>query len=116
MAIPIESVFSSSTSGKPIPVAATATPGTAIHAAGVSGFEKVWIYASNVTASDATLTLEWGGVADPGDHMVKSYRIPAFSQPLRITEGQIIKGSLIIRAFSSVASAINISGYVIAVR
>jgi hypothetical protein len=116
MAIPVESELNGSTNGKPIPIAAIATPGTSIHTAGASGFEKVWLYASNVTALDATLTVEWGGTSDPGDHLIKSYRIPAFSSPIRIADGQIIKASLVIRAFGSVGSAINITGFVIAVR
>jgi len=116
MALPIESELNGSTNGKPIPVAATATPGTTIHTASALGFEKVWLYASNVTALDATLTIEWGGTSDPGDHIVKSYRIPAFSAPIRVTDGQIIKGSLLIRAFASAGSAINLTGFVIAVR
>lgn len=116
MSIPIESELNGSTNGRPIPVAATATPGTTIHTAGASGFEKVWLYATNVTALDATLTIEWGGTSDPGDHIVKSYRIPAFSAPIRVTDGQIIKGSCLIRAFCSSGSAINITGFAIAVR
>ena len=56
-------LLSGSTNGKPIPVAATATPGTTIHTAvsGTSSFDEVYAWASNVTGSAATLTIEWGG-------------------------------------------------------
>lgn len=110
------SVLSGSTSGRPIPVAATSTPGTAIHTAGATGFDEVYLFASNVTASAATLTIEWGGVSDPGDHMTKAYSIPANSPPVPVAVGQRIAGSLAIKAFSGTASAINITGWANLVR
>jgi len=107
-------LLSGSTSGKPIPVAATATPGTTIHTAvsGASSWDEVYIWASNVTASAATLTIEWGGVTDPGQLSVKAVSIPANSPPIPIMTGQVINGGLTIGAFSGTASAINITGYV----
>ena len=116
MPVPVQSELSGSTDGRPIPVAATATPGTALHTAGATGYEKVWLYATNVTNATATLTVEWGGVSDPGDHLVKAYSIPAYSLPIPIATGQVVKNSKVVRAFSGTASAINITGYVIAVR
>jgi hypothetical protein len=107
-------LLSGSTNGREIPVAATATPGTAIHTAiaGTSSFDELYLWASNVTAAAATLTLEWGGVTDPGDHMVKAYSIPANSAPIPIATGQVLNNALLVKAFSGTASAINISGYV----
>jgi len=107
-------LLSGSTNGRAIPVAATATPGTAIHTAvaGTASFDELYLWASNVTGSAATLTLEWGGVTDPGDHMVKQYSIPANSAPIPIATGQVLQNSLNVKAFSGTASAINITGYV----
>lgn len=105
-------LLSGSTNGKPIPVAATATAGTLLHTAIASGFDEVYIWASNVTGSTATLTIEWGGVTDPGDQSVKALSIPANSAPIPIMVGQVINNSLVVRAFSGTASAINITGYV----
>lgn len=107
-------LLSGSTSGRAIPVAATATPGTAIHTAvsGAVSYDEVYLWATNVTAAAATLTLEWGGVTDPGDHMVKSYSIPAYSPPIPIATGQVLNGGLAIKAFSGTASAINLVGFV----
>lgn len=107
-------LLSGSTSGRNIPVAATATPGTAIHTAiaGATAFDEVYLWAANVTAAAATLTLEWGGVTNPGDHMVKSFSIPANSPPIPIITGQVLNGGLLIKAFSDTASAINVTGYV----
>lgn len=116
MAVFSGSVLSGSTNGKPIPVAASATPGTTIHTAGATGYDEVYLWASNVTAAAATLTIEWGGVSDPGDHLVKAYQIPPNSLPVPIALGQRIAGSLVIKAFSGTGSAINISGYANQVR
>lgn len=105
-------VLSGSTNGKPIPVAATATPGTLIHTAGAgtSGFDEVWLYVSNVTGGAATLTIEWGGVSDPGDHLVKAYSVAANSAAVPIVTGQRLNNGLEVRAFSGTASALNITG------
>ena len=107
-------ILSGSTSGKPIPVAATATPGTLIHTAvaGSTAKDEIWLWASNVTGSAATLTIEWGGVTDPGDHIVKAVSIPANSEPVAVTVGQVLNGGVVVRAFSGTASAINITGFV----
>lgn len=107
-------LLSGSTNGRVIPVAATATPGTLVHTAlaGTTGFDEVYLWASNVTAASATLTLEWGGVTDPGDHAVKQISIPANSPPIPIMTGQVLQNGLAVRAFSGTASAINLSGYV----
>ena len=105
--------LSGSTSGRPIPVAATATPGTTIHTAvgGSTSFDEIYIRASNVTNAAVTLTVEWGGVTDPGDHLVKLYSIPAYSAPVTIASGENLNGGLVVKAFCSVASAVNIVGF-----
>ena len=107
-------LLSGSTSGAPIPVAATATPGTLIHTAvaGATSFDEVYLWVSNVTAGNATLTIEWGGVTDPGSHITKGLVIPANTGPTLIAAGQSINGGLVIRAFSGTASALNITGHV----
>lgn len=107
-------LLSGSTNGKPIPVAATATPGTTVHTAvnGTSSFDEVYLWASNVTGSAATLTIEWGGVTDPGNHIVKAVSIPANSPPIPIVTGQVLNNGLVIGAFSGTGSAINLTGYV----
>ena len=106
--------LSGSTDGKPIPVAATATPGTTIHTAvtGTSGFDELYLWVSNVTGSAATLTLEWGGTTDPGNHLCKAYSIAANSAPTLISAGQVLNNGSVVRAFSGTASALNITGYV----
>ena len=107
-------LLSGSTNGRPVPVVAIATPGTLIHTAvsGVASFDEVYVWASNVTGIAATLTLEWGGVIDPGDHVVKAVSLPANSPPIPIVTGQVLNNGLVMRAFSGTASAINLTGYV----
>lgn len=107
-------LLSGSTNGREIPVVAVATAGTLLHTAlpGAAGFDEIYLWASNVTGAAAKLTIEWGGVTDPGDHMVKQLSIPANSPPIPIATGQVLNNGLVVRAFSDVASAINIGGYV----
>lgn len=107
-------LLSGSTNGRAIPVAATATPGTLVHQAlaGSTGFDEVYVWASNVTNAAATITIEWGGATDPGDHMVKQLSIPAYSPPIPIITGQVLQNGLSVRAFAGTASAINLTGYV----
>ena len=114
MATYSRAILSGSTSGRAIPVVATATAGTLIHTAvaGAAAWDEIYIWATNVTGSAATLTIEWGGVTNPGDHMVKAYSIPANSAPTLIVQGQVLNGGLVVRAFSGTASALNITGYV----
>lgn len=107
-------LLSGSTSGRAIPVAATATPGTLIHTAvsGAAAWDEVYIWVSNVTGAAATLTIEWGGVTDPGDHICKALSIAANSPPTPIVLGEVLNGGLVVRAFSGTANALNITGYV----
>lgn len=100
---------SGSTSGKPIPIAATATPGTLLHTcvAGDNAFDEVYLWVSNITNTAASLTVEWGGVTDPGSHLVKGYMVAANSLLVPIATGLRMNGGMVIRAFSGTASALN---------
>ena len=107
-------LLSGSTNGLPIPVVATATLGTTIHTAiaGTTSFDEIYAWASNVTAADATLTIEWGSATDPGGHMVHAYTVPANSPPIPVATGQVLNNAKVMTAFSGTASAINIVGFV----
>jgi len=107
-------LLSESTSGTPIIVVQTATPGTAIHTAvdSATDFEEIYLWATNVTGQPVLLTIEWGGVSDPGSLLVKTLPIQANSPPMPIATGQMLNGGLLVKAFSDAASAINITGYV----
>ena len=107
-------LLSGSTNGLVIPVVATATAGTLIHTAlaGTTGFDEVYVWVSNITTASATLTIEYGGATDPGNHITKALSIPANSPPIAILTGQVLQNGLAVKAFSGTASALNLSGYV----
>jgi hypothetical protein len=106
-------LLSGSTNGKPIPVAATATPGTLLHtvAAGTGGNDEIDLWAHNTTSSAIVLTVEWGGVTDPGDLLCKGLSVAANSTA-RIAEGQVMNNGLSIRAFAG-GAGLNITGRVL---
>lgn len=106
--------LSESTSGKEVKVAATATPGTAIHTAvaGASDIDEIWIYATNKSAQDVVLTLEWGAAAPATDYGIGPITVKAGMGLLLIAPGLILNGGLVVSAFASVASVIGVHGYV----
>jgi hypothetical protein len=107
-------LLSGSTSGKSIKVAATATAGTAVHTAvaGADKFDEIYLWATNTDTSDRTLTIEYGGVTDPDNLIVKAVTIPAKSPPIPILTGQVLNGGLSVAAFASTANVILLTGYV----
>lgn len=106
-------LLSGSTNGRPISVAANATPGTSIHASitSTSAFDEVYLWASNVTTSAATLYVEWGSTGTTGQ-LVNAYSIGPNSGPVPVAVGQVLNGNVSCAAFCSATAAINITGYV----
>lgn len=106
-------LLSGSTSGKVIPVVATTTPGTPLHTAiaGATAFDEVFLWASNTSNAPVALTIEWGGTG-VGNELVASFSLPPNSPPIPIATGQVMNGGSVIAAFASVASVVNISGFV----
>lgn len=101
--------FSASTSGKMIPVVSTTSTGTIIHQAHATDLDEIWIFANNISGVDVKLTIEWGGVA-AGD--ITEITIAAESGKVLVIPGEILTGSLYVRAFAGTASVINIGGFV----
>jgi hypothetical protein len=106
-------LLSGSTNGKGIKVAATATAGTLIHTAvtGTSSLDEIWLYAHNTSSAAVKLTLEWGGVAAPDDHVEINIGAEGTGMIL-IAPGILLQNGLIVRAFAATANVINIFGYV----
>lgn len=106
-------LLSGSTNGRPINVAANATPGTSIHASitSTSAFDEIYAWATNVTSSAATLYVEWGATGST-QALVQAYSISANSAPVPIATGQVLNGNVSAAAFCSATSAINITGFV----
>lgn len=109
-------LLSGSTGGKAIKVAASATPGTTIHATGTSStvIDEVWLYAVNSSASDVKLTIEYGGTTDPDD--LVEFTVTAESGLYLVLPGTVLTGdgtsARTITAFAATADVINIHGYV----
>lgn len=107
-------LLSGSTSGRPTKVVQTATPGTLLHTAvaGAASFDEVYAWVTNDSGAAVALTVEFGGVTDPDDLIVKQVSIPANSVPVPILSGQVLNGGLIVRAFAGSANVLVVTGYV----
>lgn len=106
-------ILSGSTNGKPIPVAATSSPGTTIHTAitGTGGSDEIYLWVSNIDSASHSLTLQWGGTTD-AEMLTKTCSIPANSPPIPIAPGISLQNSLIVKAFADTTNVLNISGQV----
>jgi hypothetical protein len=101
--------------GLGILVAATATPGTAIHTASATAttIDEIWLYAYNNAATTTNLTIEFGGVTSPKD--VIKLGVTTQSGLVLVCAGLVIQGNAspkIVRAFASASNQISIFGYV----
>ena len=107
-------LLSGSTSGRPIKVVATATPGTTIHTAvtGATSFDEVWLWATNTDSSARTITVEWGGTTSPDDLLSDAVSLSASNAPFLLIPGLVLNGGLIVKAFASVANVVLITGYI----
>jgi len=109
MATYSKQLLSGSTSGKPIAVAATATPGTTIHTAHATALDEVWLYAVNTSTSSVKLTVEFGGTTNTENIELT---ITGESGLVLVIPGLPITGSNVVRAFAGTTNVISISGYV----
>ena len=105
--------LSGSTNGKAIKVTTTATPGDLIHTAvaGTSNWDHPYIWANNTDSVARVVTVQWGGVADPDDHITE-IELPSQSGATRIVHGLMLQNGLVIRVFASAANVVIISGFV----
>lgn len=108
-------LLSGSTDGRAIAVAATAANGTTIHTGptSTSTLQEVWLYAVNTDTTARKLTIQWGGTTANADDI--ELTIPAESGLVLVTPGLLLRGNataLVIRAYASAASVVNIHGYV----
>lgn len=105
-------VLSDSTDGRPIKVAATATPGTLIHTATATSGEidELWLWAVNTDSATRKLTIELGGTTSPDDLI--EVGVPAESGLVLVVPGLVLRNGLVIRAFAAAANVLTIVGYV----
>lgn len=105
--------LSSSTNGRMIKVAATASPGTALHTHdGTSGvWDEVYLWAQlTSTSGSAILTIEFGGTTSPDDTIRR--RVRANDGFSLVVPGLVVTASVVVRAFASSANVVTIGGYV----
>lgn len=107
-----KSPLSGAPDGLPILVVPTVTPGTLIHTAVASptNIDEIWLWAINNHTASVDFAIEWGGVVDPLN--VIRGNIPSKSGLFLLVPGLILRNSLIVRAFASVANVISIHGFV----
>jgi hypothetical protein len=103
--------LSGSTDGKAVKVAATATAGTTIHTAHATALDEIWLYAHNSSAATVKLTLEFGGVAAPDDHIEINIGAEGTGLVL-VSPGLLLTNSLVVKAFAGTANVITLTGYV----
>lgn len=109
MATITKEFLSGSTNGRPTKIVATATPGTTIHTAHATAKDEVFIFLTNTDTVDREVTLEWGGVTAPDDHL--KFTVPA-KETILAAAGSPLSGSVLVRAFAVAANVINAVGYV----
>jgi len=106
--------LSASTSGRPIKVAATTSPGTTIHATlGSASTDEVYLYANNTDLTTRTLVIQWGGTSSPDDSIIVG--ISPQSGIFLVIPGLILVdtgSALTIRAYADVTNVVNVTGYV----
>jgi len=105
-------ILSGSTSGRPIAVAATSSPGTTIHTATSTSGDRdhITLWATNIDSSSRTVSLEWGGTGT--SDRIGPITLAANSGPVLIADRWHLQGGLLVRAFASSANVVNITGKV----
>jgi hypothetical protein len=103
--------LSGSTSGQPIKVGQTATPGTLIHTASATAQDRVFLTVTNTTTSPVAITIEKGGVTSPDNLVVEAFDVPGGGFPWELPPMQIT-GGLVIRAFAGTTNVLLVDGFV----
>lgn len=100
-------LLSGSTNGQPIKITATATAGTLLHTAvtGTAAYDKLWIGFTNTGTATVKLTIEWGGVTSPDNHIIAF--IPPQDGVYWVVPGLLLNNAKVVRAFAATANVIN---------
>ena len=107
MAVFSKNFLSSSTNGKPIAITAISL-GSAqlIHQVPATSIDELWLYAYNSNDTDYPITITIDGTN------YTELSVPSKSGVVLICPGQLVNQTMQIKAFSSIASAIYLSGWV----
>jgi hypothetical protein len=106
--------LSESDRGRPIGITEIASPGNLLHIATdeelPEGYDKVYLYAVNVTEADHTLYVQWGGT-DSSD--LVPYDMAAGTGAYLTIPANLLMGGAEVRAYADLGDAINVFGSVI---
>jgi hypothetical protein len=112
VAIYTKGLLSGSTNGLGIKVAATGTAGTLVHTAvaGTTNYDEIWLWAVNTDATSKILTIEYGGVGDPDDHIEVTLAVQEGA--VIVIPGLILQNAKVVRAFADAANVVIVFGYI----
>lgn len=117
MATVTKDKLSSSTDGKGILVVATASPGTAVHAAvagtGTDNYDELWLWAMNTDTVARKLNLELGGTTVG---FIDEVTIQPEAGFVLVVPGFVLQNAAAVAAFASVANVLNLHGFVNKIR
>lgn len=102
-------LFSGSTNGKPINIAATASPGTLIHTAHATDKDVVYLELCDYGAVDTICTVEIGTT---GSYQTFRVKVLKDSGPVVAIEKITLTGSQEVRVFCSAANEVVAFGHV----
>lgn len=106
--------LSGSDGGRGIKVAATASPGTLIHAAlpnvAANEWDEVWLRAVNTSGTAVKLTIEWGGTTAPDDQIEKT--VSGEQGFTELIPGHVLQNGKEVRVFAETADVIVLHGFV----
>tara|TARA_R100001082_G_scaffold104280_1_gene75518 strand:+ start:27014 stop:27379 length:366 start_codon:yes stop_codon:yes gene_type:complete len=106
--------LSESTDGRGISVADNSGTITTIHTGTsvAADYHEIWLWASSHSVVTETLTLQWGGTTEAGDHFITTINP---NETVLIAPGWLLKGNssaLIVKAYTTTNNQVNITGYV----
>jgi len=113
MAVYQKILFSDSTNGRPIRVTALVSDenGTTIHTVGAAttNVDEIWLWAVNTASDNRELTIKFGATATTDEI---EFSVPGEDGLYTIIAGLPLNNGLIVRAYATVSTDINIVGYV----
>ena len=113
MATYTKQLLSGSVNGRGIEISGTTTSvSTTIHTAltGTTGYDEIWLYATNNYNVAVKLTLEWGGTTVNDDNIIQTLDIQCGL--ILIIPGLLLNNGLIVKAFADVVNVISVHGYI----
>lgn len=102
-------ILSGSDGGEPIKVAATSSPGTAIHTVATGRTQRLTLQAVNTDGTDRLLTVQWGDTGQPDNSI--EVTVPAGGGIVTVVDGLPLAFGKSVRAFAATANVVLITGY-----